>query len=98
MSISRVEDYILLEDILRGYRVSKKEFESQGIPSHMIKSLTKQAVMNSKKDSICHEYFSSKSDSKGIKAIRCVDATQIVHKIEKLVASSSSHGSHRTKS
>ena len=92
----RTEDYILLEDILRGYRVTKKELDSQGIPSHMIKTPTKKAFKEAKKDSIYREYFYSKSDDIGIKAIRCVDAAQIIHKIEKHIASTSGH--HRTKS
>lgn len=92
----RVEDYILLEDVLRGYRVSKKDIDSQGVPSHMIKTLTKQSFMDSKKDSIFREYFDSKPEDIGLKAIRCVDAAQIIHKIEKHIAST--HGSHRTKS
>ena len=82
--------------MLRGYRVSKKDIDSQGVPSHMIKTLTKQSFMDSKKDSIFREYFDSKPEDIGLKAIRCVDAAQIIHKIEKHIAST--HGSHRTKS
>ncbi|XP_053403922.1 serine-rich adhesin for platelets-like isoform X2 [Mercenaria mercenaria] len=88
----RVEDFLLLDDILDSYKITGLEFMSHGTSSgvrHLIKQLPQNTLLDAHQDSIYFENFKSKDENASVEVIRKVDSTQLIAKLEKNSASSS---------
>lgn len=82
----RVEDFLLLDDILNGYKMTRSEFLTHGTYSnvrHLIKHIPQNTLIEAHLDSIYYEGFLSKDENKTVEAIRKVDSTQLIAKLEK---------------
>ena len=85
--IFRVEDFVLLQDILNSYSVTKKELDSLGISAHLIKRLSVHTLQQTLADSIFMESFMNKEDQETVPALRAVDSAQLMAKLEKYIQS-----------
>lgn len=88
---NRVEDFLLLDEVLDNFRNSRSELFSQGTGSnlrHLIKQLPIHTLIDAHKDSIYYENFANKDDSVSVDVIRKVDSTQLIAKLEKCISAS----------
>ncbi|KAL4220059.1 hypothetical protein ACF0H5_020470 [Mactra antiquata] len=81
----RVEDFLLLEDILQAYGISRHDLQSHGI-HHLIKNLPMKTMLEFHQDSIYRENVLQKKDCNSIEVIRKVDSTQLISKLEKITS------------
>jgi len=74
---------------LNSYGVNRLDFDStEDTHRHPFKQITNQVLNQAHTDSIFMEYFSNKKDSESSPALRMVDSTAIIAKLEKMNLSS----------
>ena len=81
--VFRIEDFLLLDDVLDSFNVTQSEFMCQGTSvRHVIKQLPIRTLFDAHQDSIYYENFAT-NENDTIEVIRKVDSTQLIAKLDK---------------